>query len=183
MILSKITGKLLYIVFFLDITKNLLLPKLSLLLWICILMAADVITGLIRSRVLKQPITSERARGTIVKFLQYFGCIGLTVVLINQNHDNKTLVQVMEWAKDGLVILIIYIECLSIFENLYAMDKTTPLAVYVIQPIYFLLSLAVRNNPLTKAKQQAKKDAELEDRFAEKSARGDDDIKTGDKND
>lgn len=171
MIISKITAKLLYVVFFLDVTKNLLLPRLSLLLWICILMAADVITGLIRSSVLKQPITSSRARGTIVKFLQYFGCIGLTVVLINQNHDNKTLVQVMEWAKDGLVILIIYIECLSIFENLYAMDKTTPMAVYVIQPIYWLLSLAVRKNPLTRAQQQAKREVEKkeDDRLAEKS--------------
>lgn len=157
MVLSKVTGKLLYIVFFLDVTKTILLPKLSLLLWIVILIAADVITGLIKARILRQPITSERARGTIVKFLQYFGCIGLTVVLANQAKDNPNFVAVMEWAKDGVVILIIYIECLSIFENLYAMGKTTTLAIYVIEPIYWLLSLAVKNNPITRARDEARK--------------------------
>lgn len=157
MILAKLTFKLAYIVVFLDITKQLLLPQLSLLIWICVLMVADFITGIIKAKLLKEPITSEKARGSIIKFLQYFGCIGIVVVLINQNIKNEAAVKAMEWARDGVAILIIYIECLSVFENLYAMDKKTTLAIYVIQPIYWILSFAVRNNPFKRAQDEAQK--------------------------
>lgn len=162
MILAKITGKLVCTVFFLDITFKLLLPKFSLLLWVLILMVADLVTGILKAKLTKQPITSEKARRTIIKFLQYFGCLGLVVVMINQNHENGTFVEVMNWAKDGVTILILYIELLSVFENLYEMDKTSRMAVYFIRPIYWLLSLAVRSNPAKKA-QEAAKDREQED--------------------
>lgn len=151
MIIAKITGKLLYIVFVLDITFKLLLPKFSLLIWVLILMVADLITGILKAKLTKQPITSEKARRTIIKFLQYFGCLGLVVVMINQNHENATFVEVMQWAKDGVTILILYIELLSVFENLYEMDKTSRISIYFIRPVYWLLSLAVRTNPAKKA--------------------------------
>lgn len=154
--LAHMTFKLAGIVTMLQIGEKILLPKLSLLLWVCILMALDLITGLLKAKLRKEAITSEKMRRTIIKFLQYFGCLGIVIVLINQNHESKTFVEVMDWAKDGLSILIIYIECLSIFENLYDMDKKTPISIYVIQPIYFLLSLAVRNNPAKRAEEEAK---------------------------
>lgn len=156
-ILYKISAKLLGTVWMLDIFKNLMLPKLSLLLTVCVLMLADLITGLLKARFLKQRITSEKLRRSVIKFMQYFGSIGLIVVLTNQNKDNQNFVLVMNWTKDGLTILIIYIECLSIFENLYAMDKKTPFAIYVIQPIYRLLTWAVRNNYFTKADEARQK--------------------------
>lgn len=164
MILAKISLKLLYVVTFLDITFKVLLPKFSLLIWVLILMVADLVTGILKARLLKEEITSEKARRTIIKFLQYFGCLGLGVVMINQNHDNATFVEVMTWAKDGVTILIIYIELLSVFENLYAMDKTTRIAIYFIRPIYWLLSLAVRSNPAKKAADAAT-DKEKEDQL------------------
>lgn len=162
MILAKITLKLLSVVTLLDVTFKLLLPKFSLLMWVLILMVADLVTGILKARLLKQEITSEKARRTIIKFLQYFGCLGLVVVMINQNHKDPVFVSVMDWAKDGVTILILYIELLSVFENLYEMDKTSRIAIYFIRPIYWLLSLAVRTNPAKKA-QDAAKDKEKED--------------------
>lgn len=151
MIIAKITGKLLYIVVFLDLTFKLLLPNFSLLLWVFILMVADFVTGILKAKLTKQEITSEKARRTIIKFLQYFGCLGLVIVMINQNSKNQAFVDVMQWAKDGVTILILYIELLSVFENLYEMDKTSRISLYFIRPIYWLLSLAVRSNPAQKA--------------------------------
>lgn len=162
MILAKLSLKLLYVVTALDITFKLLLPKFSLLLWVLILMVADLITGILKTKLLKEEVTSEKARRTIIKFLQYFGCLGLVVVMINQNSTNATFVEVMNWAKDGVTILILYIELLSVFENLYAMDKTTRIAIYFIRPIYWLLSLAVRSNPAKKI-QDAATDKKKED--------------------
>lgn len=150
MIFEKITFKLIYIVCLLDFTKWMILPNLRLIVLVLILMVADLITGVLRAKLTKDPITSEKARRTIVKFLQYFGCIGMVIVLMNLQQDNERFVIVMKWAKDGLSILIIYIEALSVFENLYSMDRKTTFAKYFITPIYRLLSLAVRNNPLTK---------------------------------
>jgi phage-related holin len=147
-IFAKVTLKLCGVVTLLDITKHLILPKLSLLVWLCLLMVADLITGLLRAKLTKQKITSERLRRSVIKFLQYFGSIGVVIVLTNQNKDNEHLVLVLNWAQDGVAILIIYIEALSIFENLYAMDKKNPFAMYFIRPIYWLLSWSVRRNPV-----------------------------------
>lgn len=160
MIITKITEKLFCTVCLLDITFSILLPKFSLLVWVLILMVADLVTGILKAKLTKEPITSEKARRTIIKFLQYFGCLGLVVVMINQNPDNATFIEVMNWAKDGVTILILYIELLSVFENLYAMDKTTKIALYFIRPIYWLLSLAVKDNPLRRAEDNAKKEDE-----------------------
>jgi phage-related holin len=158
MILAKITVKLVSVVCFLDVTYTLLLPQFSLLVWVLILMVADLVTGILKAKLLRETITSEKARRTIIKFLQYFGSIGLVVVMINQNHQNEVFVKVMNWAKDGVTILIIYIELLSVFENLYQMDKSSRISTYFIRPIYWLLSLAIKDNPLKKAESQAKKE-------------------------
>lgn len=114
-------------------------------------------TGILKAKLTKQEITSEKARRTIIKFLQYFGCLGLVIVMINQNSNNKAFIEAMQWAKDGVTILILYIELLSVFENLYEMDKTSRISIYFIRPIYWLLSLAVRSNPVQKAHDAADK--------------------------
>lgn len=150
MILGKITVKLLFVVTFLDITHHLVLPKLSLLLWVFILMILDLITGLLKAKFLKDPITSERMRGTIIKFLQYFGCIGVVIVIINQEHESENVKAAMNWLKNGVTMLILYIECYSVLENLYQMDKKSTFARFVVRPLYRLLSLAIKDNELNR---------------------------------
>ena len=157
MFLAKVTLKMAVIVVALDTTKMIVMPNLSLMLCVCILMVADFVTGLIKAKVLKQVITSEKMRHSIVKFLQYFGCIGIVVVLLNQKLENPTLTQALHWAYDGLTILILYIESLSILENLYMMDGKNPFARNVIRPLYFILSLVVKNNPLKKEEDELRR--------------------------
>lgn len=167
---AKVSLKLLGIVALLDITKNLILPKLSLLLLICGLMLVDLATGILRSKFQGQRITSDRLRHSVVKFLQYFGSIGLVVVLSNQNTKNEQFQMVMTLARDGVSLLIIYIESLSIFENLYAMDKTTPFARYFIRPIYWALTLAIKKNSIQDAGDKMKEDMGKKDEKDEEEA-------------
>lgn len=153
----KLSYKMLFAVGLLDIFKNLLLPKLSLLILVAVLMLADLVTGIAKARVLRQKITSKKMRHSVIKFLQYFGSIGIIVVLGNQNIENQNFVMVATWTRDGVTLLIIYIECLSVFENLYEMDKKNQFAMYFIRPVYWLLSFAVRNNRFHQAETEAKK--------------------------
>lgn len=163
MFFSKVTIKSVLIVAALDTTKMLIMPNLPLIIWVCIMMVADLVTGLIKSKVLKRTITSEKMRHSIIKFLQYFGCIGLVMVLMNQKHESQAIIQALNWAYNGLTILILYIEALSILENLYEMDMKNPFAKNVIRPLYFLLSFAVKNNPLTRIKDSDKPENELDE--------------------
>lgn len=156
-LLYKFSGKLLFTVSLLDIFKNLMLPSLNLLVLVAVLMLADLITGVLKARLKKEKITSEKLRHSVIKFMQYFGSIGLIVVLASQKPDSPNFILAMGWARDGITILIIYIECLSIFENLYELDKKTPFAIYVIQPVYWLLSWAVRKNPFQQAQDEKKR--------------------------
>lgn len=149
MFLSKVTIKSFLLVVALDTTKMIAMPNFSLLFWVCVLMVADFVTGVIRAKFLKQPITSERMRASIIKFLQYFGCLGLVIVLINQKKSSPEFQMVMNYVQDGLTILILYIEALSILENLYQMDIKSPFSQYVIKPLYSILSMAVKRNAIT----------------------------------
>lgn len=157
MFLAKVTIEMAVLVALLDTTKSILMPNLSLIIWVCLLMVADFVTGIIKAKFKKEPITSERMRASIVKFLQYFGCLGLVIVLQNQKGNSPDFYRVMNLAEDGLTILILYIEALSILENLYLMDIKNPFAQFVIRPLYSLLSIAVRNNPLANEARAQKK--------------------------
>jgi phage-related holin len=163
----KLSTKLLFAVSLLDIFKNLMLPSLNLLVLVAVLMLADLITGVLKARLKKEKITSEKLRHSVIKFMQYFGSIGLIVVLANQKPNSPNFILAMGWARDGITILIIYIECLSIFENLYELDKKTPFAIYVIQPVYWLLSWAVRKNPFQQAQDEKKRQEEQADKARE----------------
>jgi len=168
MVFSKVTFKTVIVAACLDTTKMMTMPNLPLILWVCIFMIADLITGLLKSKMARDAITSERLRHSIVKFLQYFGCVGLVMVLMNQKHESQAVIEALKWAYNGLTILILYIEALSILENLYAMDMQNPFAKNVIRPLYFLLSLAVKNNPLSRLKDSEKnKDGTPHDEFDE----------------
>lgn len=154
---AKITMKLIFVVTLLDITKTLLLPKFSILMWVIILLGADFATGIMKSKLTKQEITSQRARDTIIKFLQYFGCLGLVVILQNQKDNSQDFQLVLRYVQDGLTILILYIEALSVLENLYEMDKKSSFSQYVIRPLYSLLSMAVRKNSIAEQAREQKK--------------------------
>ena len=158
MFLTNVTFKTVLIALCLETTKIILMPNLSLLLWVCVLMVADFVTGVIKAKFLKEKITSERMRASVIKFLQYFGCLGLVLILSNQKQNSPDFQIIMNYVQDGLTILILYIEALSVLENLYQMDNGSPFSQYVIRPLYSILSMAVKRNAITDQAEKKKKE-------------------------
>lgn len=129
-----------------------LFPSLHLLFWMAAAIAADFVTGVIKAIVLKQARTSSGYRKTITKFLQYGGSlfVGLALSNATKNNVNDQLHLFISYLNDGLVVFIIYIEVTSIFENIYACDKESPLSKYMIAPALKILTWQLKNNPVIK---------------------------------
>lgn len=116
-------------------------PSYNLLIWVFIAMMLDLLTGIIKAVMLRNARTSAGYRKTARKFTQYIGSILVSVILMNTFRQEHPVVQ---YVNDGLLILLIYIETTSIFENLYAMDSTSMFARYFIAPVLRLLTLYMR---------------------------------------
>jgi phage-related holin len=125
-------------------------PDANLVTWLLIAIALDFVTGFSKAAILKQNRTSTGLRKTVIKILQYVGALAAVLIISNtaKENENGELLQVLKWANNGLLIFIIYIEVVSIFENLLAIDNTSMVAKYVFTPIHRLLTLAIKNNPL-----------------------------------
>lgn len=121
------------------------LPSANLLAWVFIAMVLDLATGVTKAIVTHDARTSTGYRKTITKFIQYAGAILVGVILGNTLQKDNILVG---YVNDGLLILLIYIEATSIFENLYAIDSTSAFSRYFISPILKLLTLAIKKTPL-----------------------------------
>jgi Bacteriophage holin family len=128
-------------------------PNVNLIMWMLIAIGLDFITGFAKACFKNENRTSQAMRKTIIKFLQYAGALAAAMIIGNTAKDNKIegLQSVMQWANDGLVIFIIYIELVSIFENLLAIDDGSIISKYFFKPIHKLLTLSLKNNPVNKA--------------------------------
>lgn len=122
--------------------KMTVFPDLNLLIWVFLAVGLDFVTGIAKAYVQGVKRTSERYRKTIVKAVQYGGAIIVGIILAtNINEDKNTqLSLIVDYLNNGLLIFIIYIECTSVFENLYAMDKKSKLSKYFIKPVLSLLT-------------------------------------------
>ncbi|GAA0561488.1 phage holin family protein [Chitinophaga japonensis] len=128
--------------------KVIFLPDANLLAWVFISMLLDLITGVVKAVVLKQARTSSGYRKTVIKFTQYAGAIAVGIILANTMQKDSAIVG---YVNSALLILLIYIEATSIFENLYAIDNSSPFSRYFIAPILKLLTLAIKKSPLNQA--------------------------------
>jgi len=118
-----------------------------------IVIALDFLTGVIKSVFLRQVRTSAGYRKTVIKFMQYGGSIAIAMVLrylAGLHPELKASIKYLDWLGNGLMIFIIMIECTSILENIYAIDKTSKMSRYLIKPLLNLLTFQLKNNPLTK---------------------------------
>lgn len=138
------------------ISKHFLFPDGLLLSIMGVVIILDFITGILKSTLLKVPITSRGFSRTIIKFLQYGGGILVGIIMsgIAKQKDWAELQNITNWLVDGLVVFIVYIEVVSILENLYAVDKKSLMSKYIFIPLYKLLTFQLKNNPLVKASEQ-----------------------------
>ena len=126
------------------------LPDANLLAWLLIAVSVDFITGFSKAIARKEQRTSKAMRRTIIKLLQYTGVLAVVLIIGNAAKDNKfaNVQTLMEYANSGLLIFMIYIEAVSILENLLAIDDKSMLSRYVLKRIYKILTLTIKNNAI-----------------------------------
>ncbi|MFT3912231.1 MAG: phage holin family protein [Ferruginibacter sp.] len=130
------------------------LPQPDLLLIMGISMIIDFATGYSKAIMLKEKRTSSGLRKTIIKFIQYGGAlvIGMLLSYLSQNVQATkswtVLSKYTNWFNSGLLIFIIFIEIVSILENMLAIDSTSPFSRYIIKPLLKVLTLQLKANSL-----------------------------------
>lgn len=126
-----------------------LLPNTSLLIWAIITIVVDFLTGYAKAVALNKPRTSGATRRTFPKYIQYVGAILLTVILTHVAPKEQQHFLLI--ATDGVIMLMVYAESLSILENLIEMKPSAMMARVLFVPLHKLLTLQLKNNPLAKA--------------------------------
>lgn len=131
------------------------LPTGTLLVVMGVTIIFDFITGIIKAAMRSQARTSEGYRKTVVKFIQYGGALCVSIILkyltLNQSdNEMKAIAPFLGYLNDGLLFFIIFIEITSILENLYAVDKKSPIALYIIKPLLRLMTFAIKNSSFVK---------------------------------
>ena len=127
------------------------IPKGSLLFWVTMSILADLITGVAKSVLLGRARTSTGFRKTLIKFCQYGGAIAISFIIGNVAQqqgfvDNPALAQFMT---GGLFIYIIYVEVVSICENMIEAGPDTSICKYLFTPLHKVLTIQLKNNPIT----------------------------------
>jgi phage-related holin len=131
---------------FLNITFN-FMPPVHLFGILGVSMLLDLITGVAKAVYMGDARTSNGYRKTLIKTTQYMGSICVTLILrylLLKQPELMNGVRYVNWIANGLIVFIILIECTSILENLYAINKTSIFARIFIKPFLMLLTIQFR---------------------------------------
>lgn len=132
------------------IIKDLLFPDWKLFIILTFVMTLDFFTGFLKAKFLKIHRSSEAFRKTIKKTIQYFTAIIVATILINMvgfDNDAKWIGEYSVYLQNGIVVLMIYIEIVSILENAIAVDKTSKFATVFIIPFHRIITAQLKNHP------------------------------------
>lgn len=137
----------------LTILKVNLLPNFSLLAWLGIAIMVDFLSAMGRSVILNEPRTSKKLQGTIKKFIMYFGALSISIIFLHIKDltGYGAELPIAPYLNNGLVIFMVYVEMVSILENLIAIDSKDTLSVFILKPLHRLLTFQLKNNPIKKA--------------------------------
>ncbi|MGK4567850.1 phage holin family protein [Flavobacterium sp. 3HN19-14] len=122
-------------------------PDGSLLIGLLIVFTLDLIFGITKATMLKTTRTSEGFRKTFNKFTQYGGSIIISMVLLNIKGVRETDFG-QQWSPflgDAMIYFMIYIEVVSIFENMEATGKDGDFVKYFVRPIRRLITFQIKN--------------------------------------
>lgn len=129
-------------------------PSLSLMGVMIGAVVLDLITGIVKAKFLKVARTSTGLRRTVVKISQYAVPVLVFWVAGKFIPEYKERLQ---QAGGFLMMFIVYIECTSIFENLYAIDHKTPISKYLYRPALVILKFGIEHNPVAEAAEKFQK--------------------------
>jgi phage-related holin len=126
-----------------------ILPTGTLMVGIGLAMLLDLATGVVKAVFKNQQRTSEGYRKTIKKFTQYFGAISIGILIRYAFRVELNAPEYLEYAdffNNSLLMFIIFIEIVSILENMLEIDNKSPFAKYFIRPILSVLTIALKKN-------------------------------------
>lgn len=128
------------------IFKEALFPNFHLTLILVLTIAIDFVSGIMKSIAANQPVISRKLRRTIFKSNMY----GLIIVLsfacrsMLQGQNNVLYDFIGQLINNGVITTLIYIETLSILENLIAMDQGGPISK-LLKPAHLFLSWKIKS--------------------------------------
>ena len=128
-------------------------PTLSLLQVVGVCIVFDLVTGITKAVLNKKQRTSEGYRKTVIKILQYSGPI---LVLYGAGLKIPEYKDQLHIFCGWVMMFIIYIEVTSIFENLYEIDKRSPISRYGYKNILKILKFGLTHNELAEAAKREK---------------------------
>lgn len=119
------------------------LPPASLLIWLGLAMALDLITGVAKAVRNNVPRTSTGFRKTVVKFIQYGGAIAIGIILANVSEFRKddSSEWIYKYFSNTMLLFMIYIEIKSVFENLIDVSPDSDFTRFFLRPIHDILSV------------------------------------------
>jgi len=132
-------------------------PDLKILTAVFIVVAIDLITGIIKAKIKGVARTSEGYRRTVSKCVQYFVAI---LVLYGASKIIPEQANTLKQASSYICLFVIYIEITSIFENLYEMDQLSSFSKFFIRPVLTVLKFGIEKNPIAAAAEKFTKDNE-----------------------
>lgn len=129
-------------------------PSFSLFGVVMTVIAIDFVTGFAKAKFLKQARTSQGMRKTFVKLSQYLTPIFLLwgASLVAHYEPGYAVHEKMLRTSCGFVMMfVVYVEVTSIFENLYEIDKTSPIARYLYKYALIVLKWGLEHNQIKEA--------------------------------
>ncbi|WP_202703162.1 phage holin family protein [Flavobacterium sp. UGB4466] len=123
------------------------IPDGSLLIGLFILFVLDFAFGVTKATLTKTIRTSEGFRKTFTKFIQYGGSIIIGMVLLNIRSvsDSKLGNQYSGVFGDFMIGIMIYIEVVSILENMEVIGNNNDFVRYFIRPVRRLITFQIKN--------------------------------------
>lgn len=129
--------------------KNMIqyLPNVSLLVGLLVVFILDFIFGVSKATLNGIHRTSNGLRKSVSKFLQYGGCIIVSVVILNLVVDSgASFGQQFAWIFGDLMLyMMIYTEVVSIFENMEAMAPDSIFIKVFVRPVHRLITLQLKH--------------------------------------
>ena len=122
-------------------------PKIQLLIALIIVFVLDFICGVTKATLTGKRRTSKGFRKTFSKFIQYGVSVVLALVILNIGNDGKFDLsqQVSYLFGDFMIFLMIYIEIVSIFENIEVINPESDFVKYFIRPVRRILTFQIKN--------------------------------------
>jgi hypothetical protein len=132
-----------------SLVKENLFPNAHLTILLGIVVSLDFFSGLLKSVATNTPIISKKLQRTSLKICRYGLTIIVCYVLRSLAETAGPVWKIIgDWLNDGLLILLIYTETVSVLENIIAINADDLFSREIAKPLHAFLTLKF-NNGLT----------------------------------